>query len=247
MFDKKKVSIDFSQHSYNLLTEHARTTKKSNSAIINDLCQAILPLSDNILKKFGKFCDENLTEAIEEHQSKTGFEALETAKELAQWIALSKFFPYEEENTRKMKRFRLKEGYCIVPQDYIVLDNIFGPPEECMYAGVVESRNSEKYGIPHFLFFCNTKYANYYTDEMEATIYAACAKKFPDFNKYYDMQKDLPLKEAQDQEKVKEWMSLPFFGLFHIVEKGDPLYWNPVTPDYIPPDGAMIIRPTTEK
>lgn len=248
MFDKKKLSIDFSQHSYDLLTKYARENKKSNSLIINELCQAILPLSHDILKKLGKFCRENMAEAASEQQSKTGYEAGEAAKTVSQWISLSKLFPYdEEENTRKMVRFQLKEGHCIVPQDYLVLDDIFGAPEECMYAGVVESRNSQKYGIPHFLFFCNEKYSADYSDEMEATIYDNCRKKFPDFDKYFNMQKTISMEEALDPKIGKEWMGLPCFGLFHIVEKGDPLYWTPITPDFIPPDGAMIIRPKKEE
>ena len=64
-----------------------------------------------------------------------------------------------------MKKVFLKEGYVIFPEDWIILPDIYDSPDKCLYAGVVESRNSEKYKIPHFVFFSNYRYgADYPTD-----------------------------------------------------------------------------------
>ena len=56
------------------------------------------------------------------------------------------------------------------------------------------------------------------------------------------MQINLSAEDEKDMFKVAKWDEAPCFGLFHLVEKGDPVYWNSLSPNYNPPFGAMIIR-----
>lgn len=53
---------------------------------------------------------------------------------------------------------------------------------------------------------------------------------------------DINRTDPKGIELMKKWQDAPEFGLFHIVEKDDPLYWNQVSPNYEPPYGAMIVR-----
>ena len=39
-----------------------------------------------------------------------------------------------------------------------------------------------------------------------------------------------------------EFMAAPSPGLFHLVVKGDPIYWHKHNENYLPPFGALIIR-----
>ncbi len=154
-----------------------------------------------------------------------------------------------------MKRVMLKDGYLIIPKDFIVLQDTVDAAEKCLYAGVVESRNHEKYGIPHFVFFSNYKYGKEFDDELHTKVYEACAKAYPEFKKYFNMQVDIPQQKGgaekwQDPEflaRMEKWDQAPCFGLFAIVEKGDPLYWNSIHPNYEPPYGAMIVRNSKKK
>ncbi len=240
---KKKVSIDFQMPEYILMIDYAKKSNQSNSMIINDLVNTFIPLSTVIRKELCIFCWNRFSETLKKLQEVSGFEVQEIDIEARQWKALAQYFEDEEDFLQTgMRKIMLKEGYCIFPSDWIVLGNIFGAPEECMYAGVVESRNSSIYGIPHFLFFCNKKYAREYDDKLEDKVYAECEKVFPEFKKFYNMQIHLTKEEEKDIEKMNEWSKAPCFGLFHLVEKGDPLYWNALRPDYTPPAGAMIVR-----
>lgn len=242
MFGKKKVSIDFLEPEYALLTEQAKREGKSNSFIVNGLINLFLRLSPEVGSKIGKFCYEQYLKEKENLEKLSGFERDEAQKRMEQYEKLSAYFGYntKAEADPGMKITFLKDGYVQYPKDWIVLQDVFGPADSCMYAGVVESRNSEKYGIPHFIFFSNTKYGKDYTDEMHTKIYDACSKAWPDFGKYFNMQ--VPARYTTDMEYVKKWDAAPCFGLFHIVEKGDPMYWTDSSPDYKPPFGAMIIR-----
>lgn len=244
MHSKKKVSIDFSLPEYKLLIEQAKKNGQSNSCLINELVSTFTPLVPEVKKELAKYCADKYVDCIGELQKVSGYESQDIAILASQWKALSNYFyvNVEELPNTNMQKIQLKDGYCIVPIDYVILGDVCGKPEECLYAGVVESRNSAKYGIPRFLFFCNTKYAREYTDELEAKVYKECEKVFPEFKKYYNMQINLSAEDEKDMFKVAKWDEAPCFGLFHLVEKGDPVYWNSLSPNYNPPFGAMIIR-----
>lgn len=241
---KKKISIDFLLPEYSLLSRQAKANGQSNSCIINELVGTFLPLVPELKKELATYCADKYLECISELQRLSGYESQDIAIVASQWKTLENYFHVNVENlpNTNMKKIQLKDGYCIVPKDFVILGDIFGRPEECLYAGVVESRNSKTYGIPQFLFFCNTKYAREYTDELEAKVYKECEKVFPEFKKLYNMQIDLKPEEENDENRIAEWDKAPRFGMFHLVEKGDPVYWNSLNPNYNPPYGAMIVR-----
>lgn len=243
MFGKKKVSIDFTEPAYALLVSRAKSEGKSNSSLVNCLISLFFRLSPDVAKKIGAFCYSQYIQEKDLLENLAGFERDEAQKKASQFEKLATFFGYDTSSSEADTSMRitfLKDGYVTYPKDWILLGDIFGPADTCMYAGVVESRNAEKLGIPHFIFFCDVKYARDYTDDMETCIYDACAKAYPDFKKFYNSQVTAP--DLNDPKSIDEWKAAPYFSLFHLVEKGDPLYWHEAGPDYSPPYGAMIIR-----
>lgn len=242
MFGKKKVSIDFTEPDYSLLVPRAKEKGKSTSTIVNGLISLFFRISPDVAKKIGSFCYSQYMQEKELLETLSGFERDEAQKRTNQYERLASFFGYDtpSEVDDYMRITFLKKGYAVYPKNWIVLDTVFGPADSCMYAGVVESLNSEKFGIPHFIFFSNVKYADNYSADMEARIYEACAKAYPDFNKFYDSQ--VPDPDLNDPKSIDEWTAAPCFRLFHLVELGDPQYWHETNPDYRPPYGAMIVR-----
>lgn len=260
MFEKKKMSIDFTLPEHRLVKEYADERNESSSSIINSLVATFLPLKPSIKQKLYDFCMDNYGKSINELQNTSSFDEQDAAVEASQWINLARYFKLNDKESEElkgsnMKRVMLKDGYLIIPKDFIVLNDTVAPAEECMYAGVVEARNGSKYGIPHFVFFSNYKYGREYDDELETKVYEACEKAYPDFKKFFNMQIKMPNSASgedwQDPEflkKMDEWDKAPTFALFHIVEKGDPIYWNSINPNYEPPYNAMIVRSNnTEK
>ena len=137
-----------------------------------------------------------------------------------------------------MKTIPVKNGTIICPQDWIVVNPDDANASE--YAGVVECRNANIYGIPHFLFFTDVKYANQYDEQELAHIDELCAQKSQQFAKALNNQVSLIDDPEHPGEylNVKEHLSSPFIGHFHLYEQGDPCY----PAGYKPPYGAMIIR-----
>lgn len=242
---KKKISLDLPQDNLELLMYYCDEHDCNTSSAINNLIYTFLSTSHDVRKELSDFCFERYQDCLIAAESTVGFERDSLSRSAREFKYMSLFYNNHPEHdfiSHKMKRTYLSDGYVIYPSDWIVLPNIFGTASECKYAGVVESRNSIKYGIPHFIFFSDTKYQYEYTDEMEAQVYDACAKVYPRFKELYNLQKELPKLDSPNyREELKEWDSAPKFALFSIVEKGDPLYWDN-DPDYHPPAGAMIIR-----
>ena len=247
IFGKKKVSIDFTEPEYALLADRAKKEGISNSAVVNGMISLFFRISPDVAKKIGNFCYQQYLQEKSTLELLSGFDRDEAQKRMTQFGKISSYFGYDtpSEKDNSMKITFLKNGYVTYPKDWIVLDNVFGSAENCMYAGCVESRNSKKFGIPHFIFFCDMKYGKDYTDEMSEKIYSACAKAYPKFREFYNMEQPMP--DPHDKEALQRWNEAPCFGLFHIVEKGDPIYWHDADPDYQPPYGAVIIRDDEDK
>ena len=127
----------------------------------------------------------------------------------------------------------LKEGYITIPSDWIVLN----PEEagECMYAGIVECRNHERYGIPHFVFFTNIRCACDYSKQYIQQIDEMCTKVWPDFKDVMEKQIELiPDPNHQGRFLNEEaFFSAPIIGHFNMYEQGE--ISNP-------PFGSMIVR-----
>lgn len=246
MFEKTKVSIDFTRPEYELVKAEAKRKEVSNSSVINGLVAHFLTLSDMMKYRLSKFCDEQFLKGIEEYQNGS-IDELEVY-ELNQWKKLSDFFRVDTENieTEKKRKLQLKNGYVVFPSRYLYLEEV-GKAQEHNYVGVLSCQNGLKYDVPTFIFACDFKYAREYTDELEEAVYEEAKKAWPRFSEIFNMQDDYDsVRDGFDIERFNKWKEAPCFGFFHIVEKGDPLYWNSINPNYQPPDGAMIVRTIKE-
>lgn len=144
-----------------------------------------------------------------------------------------------------LTKYPLKDGVLICPDDWIVLN----PAEACnmKYAGVIECRNSEDFGIehfgkpiPHFLFFSNKKYGKEFDGAYTDRIDQLCAAVWPNFQIVLDNKVEAiydPINRAQ-LLNCDAWRTAPTIGHFSIYEQGDPTFG----PNYEPPLGARIIR-----
>jgi hypothetical protein len=141
-----------------------------------------------------------------------------------------------------MKKIKLADGYLIIPSDWIVVNP--EQAENCRYAAVIECRNSEKYGVPHFIYFNNYQYGNQYTDSMEEHFYSLCRKAWSRFTEIEELNmknKLVPDPENKGQYlNAEAHLAAPIIGLFSIEEQGE----NPVND---PPYGAMIVRTNADE
>ena len=136
-----------------------------------------------------------------------------------------------------MKKIEIADGYLIIPSDWIVVN-----PEQaksCRYAAVLECKNSERYNVPHFIYFNNYKYANEYTESLEKDFYKLCEKNWDRFSDIEKLSNDNQLRPDPEHEgqylNLDEYLASPIIGLFSIEEENEDS-----NEEY--PFGARIVR-----
>lgn len=227
---KKKVSIDFTEDAYQLLSERAQKIGVSNSVLVNFLVETFLGMSDTQKKWLVRFCIERLRDENNKVVS-NDFEIQERTRKIKQYSDIINFFAKYDKTMvlENMDKIDMANGYIIYPEDWIVLD--YQKPEWCEYAGVVSIRNNHVYNVPIFLFFSDTKIKDLSKDEEEA-IYRKCIGKYPDFRKILTMQVTLAYDSEGNLLNGELWDKAPTIGIFQIAEYGK---------DNVYPYGAMVV------
>ena len=90
------------------------------------------------------------------------------------------------------------------------------------------------------MFFCNKKYSSEYDAYFCQNINRLCVDVWPEFQVIIDNQVE-PIDDPDKPyliKNVEEWEAAPTIGYFAIYVQGDSKY----PPDYVPVDGAKIIR-----
>ena len=252
--DTKRTSFDLSIENSSNLGKFSEKMGSSYSLVVNYMLRIFLAMKPEIKEELADFLSLRMSDLSDEMKTMSEFEKQEAKQKMIQYQELAYFFSEGQEPTSKktdgMRKVYLKEGYVLIPEseNWIILDN-FSKPSECMYAGVVETREpldgKKKYRAKHFVFFTNYKYGKDYPADLDDKIYAACCEKDSSFKDVLNAVVN-PIYEGKEvlanMKNIDEYKAAPCPGLFHIVEQGDPLYWNEHEPDYKPPFGIMIIR-----
>lgn len=245
---RKRLSVDFWEPVYSMVVHSAKKQGRSGSYVVNKTLETILSLTPDIRKELALFCNEQYVDSCR----RGGFDEQESRK----WRSLKELFELESISLadRNMTTIPIKDGIVTFPSDWVILD--VGNSVECMYAGVVEIKNDEKYtrdgkSLPHMLFYCNYKYANDYPNSLKNDIYSAIKRLYPEFSRiiqdeptieeYYSVN----YKTKEGRAKGKELASRPAVGLFALPEYLDPIYWNSSSPNFEPVLGAMVVRSDT--
>ena len=243
----QRTSVDLRVDNFNALKDYAEQVGSTYGRVINDLIRTFLRLPESVKDDLADYCREKYLE-IDTLKTYGYSQSADAYRPFYAYEDLSDFFSKGRKSVPYgMRRIYLKDGYLICPNNWIVLQDAFGEkPENCMYAGVVEARNSEKYGIPHFVFFNDIPYDQGYTDKDEEKVYNACIKAWPRFKEILNMQVPPPTISPKDEgymEAAEKHLASPFVGMFHITGSDDPMQKLLNRPD---PFGCMIIRDGTK-
>lgn len=235
----KKMSIDFETEIADMVEKlKKKAPVASNSTVVNGLTGPLLGASDEVkydiclvLKKHINDADENDSgegNGFHRIQEKTQRKNLETLLFLIE-ASMSGKFPKEYD---AMKTVSLKNGILVVPRDWILLD--LERPEECEYAGVLETRNGAAYGIPeHYVFFLK-KPVKEMSALDETGVVEYCRKINPEYDRVLSEKTVKPvLAEDGRVLNLQEYQASPIPGCFPVPEQ---------KPGEEYPYGAKIIR-----
>lgn len=251
----KRTAFDLDVENSDRFKDFSEKMGTNFSRAMNYLLRIQLSLNPEVKKIMADFCNQQIADLRESMKEMSDFEKQDALQIQRQFQELAYFYSLGLDATQTrggtpMKKVYLKEGYVLIPStsDWVLLDN-YKNPAECMYAGVVETREpldgKKKYNPKHYVYCCNYQYGKDYPTDMDEEVYAAICEKDPSFKEILNAVV-LPQYNGKEcfanMTNVEEYKSAPCPGMFHIVEQGDPTYWNNANPDYEPPFGCMIIR-----
>ena len=211
--------------------------------MLNFILRKLCMMPPKIKEAFIRFCKSQARELEKQIKVAEEFEKAELQQEKKHYLEIARIINDGSEVTideeqPEMIEIEIKDGILIIPEDWIIVN-----PEEAKkhrYAAVLECRNSAKFGIPHFIMYCDYKYGNEYPDEFDKKFKALCRKAWPDFKeKVEDKQVKAILKEnGKGYVNGDQFMAAPNIGIFHIWESDD----EHLEAYGEPPYGSMIVR-----
>ena len=233
-----KFSVDVSGENKKYLDELTDNLGMKYGPSINLIISVFAGMPKDIKATILGFCEEKYRELTSYQKVADEMEKAELENKKEWYLTIARLMNKGRDIVIKhedaMRKIEIKNGYLIIPADWIILN-----PEQakyCMYAGVLECRNSARYGIPHFVFFSDTKYACDYDALLYEHIQEMCTKAWPD---YKALVLDRQVKLIMDPDRpgqylnAQDFMEAPTIGHFHISESSE---------CDNPPCGAVIVR-----
>lgn len=110
-----------------------------------------------------------------------------------------------------MKRINLKNGFAVVPDDCIVVDQT--KTESSDYAGIVVEKNGT---IPHYLVFFDHPVSECTDDDVDS-VFAFLGRQYPEVEKVRKREIKAKFRNGR-LVNAEEWKAAPCLGLFTIRE-----------------------------
>lgn len=224
--EKKRTTLDLTPENYTILSGIASKYDITFGEAVGLLIRLFISMP-GICRKDLLFFSRNQLRQILMLDNMTGaMEAGENERAIHDYQTISYFFesgilPLSDNSKANMDRIYLKYGYVEHPADWIHLPDVLGKDEECMYAGVIETRNGNKYGVPHFVFASPYKHGREYTDADERKVFDAAIKAWPQFKEILNKHVKAVYGENGLIENEKEYMEAPYSGIFAIYSEDD--------------------------
>lgn len=247
---KQRTTLDLTPENHKILSEIAEKYGLSFGEVVGLLIRLFISMP-GICRKDLLFFSRNQLRQILMIDNMTGeMGAGESEKAIHDYQTISYFFesgilPISGDTKANMDRIYLKDGYVEYPTDWIHLPDVLGKDNECMYAGVIETRNGNKYGVPHFVFASPHKHGREYTDADERKIFDAAIKAWPEFKEILNKHVKAVYSDNGLIVNEKEYMEAPFSGIFAIYSEDD--IEMKILHHGEPPYGTKIVRERKEE
>lgn len=239
-----KISFNPSNDNYFILQDARNRTALPLTTILNNYIDFTTSLDPSIKNPLIEYIDQEIDsrKKLQSHESQLMAQNLEI--QITQLIGLKNLLINYSivKETKHLKRINLKEGYLQYPGDWILVN-----PDDAykyMRAYVVECRNSEKYNIPHFIYFDDLRERD---KEFYNIVENAIVEIYPDFQKIIDSQisaeyKDGEAKTYYNITNKEAYFSAPAVGIFLVETLPEIREMRLRDPKYVPPANIQIIK-----
>lgn len=239
----KKLSIDLTDNNFQILQKLKRNSKIPYGQAINDLITTFADTPEKVRKEILQVIIQRLRLIRQQIDTTGRYEAESLAMEYAAYMDVARIFnewKYLDESVLDpkptMKKIKLKDGYLICPENWILLNQ--DDCNSCSYAAAVEIHNAT---LPYFIWINNYEKADEYTEQDCSTVQKLCEEAYPDFKKMVSDKMIDPIPDPDhpgNYLNLNEWLAAPSIGIYSIYVDGDEAYGS----DYDPPFGTKIIR-----
>lgn len=237
MIGKTKLTLDIDSENKKTLENIKKHSSESYGSTINFLV-SLCPKKGIIQKELYDFCVDKIKMLLRSNETAGGFQLMQNRKKIEAYMHLITILDagitpdiQQLSNQPQMLEIPIKDGSVIYPDRWIVLND--EDAAKSITAGVVECRNSSKYGIPTFLFFTNL-HASEYTEEFEHHIYDCIQKKWPKWSDILQKQVKIHYDKNRIPTNTDEYLSAPTIGFFELYSDTD------LITDPEPPEGSYI-------
>lgn len=223
---KKRTTLDLTPENYTILSGIASKFEISFGEAVGLLIRLFISMPAICRKDLLSFSRNQLRQILMIDNLTGAMEAGENERAIHDYQTISYFFesgilPLSESNKVNMDRIYLKNGYVEYPSNWIHLPDVLGKDSECMYAGVIETRNGNKYGVPHFVFASPHKHGREYTNADERKVFDAAIKAWPQFKEILNKHVKAVYGENGLIINEKEYMEAPYSAIFAVYAEDD--------------------------
>lgn len=239
---KVKTTVSFTPSNIKVATCEAKKIGTTFARYTNYLVSLALDIPLQVQGEVSAFCSAQASVVDEQNSLYWMYRARkiqDSYKELAVFWAQKS--PYNSEKATSLKKIEMKNGYIVYPSDWVVLDGVQCDAKDSVRACVIEVKNGQKYGMPHFLFFTNKDLGNPFTKDEENSVYLGCIKAVPNFVEVLRDgvdQPTMPITDPRYKEASERFLASPIPGIFYIPATDDPYYYMQDEP----PFGCRIVR-----
>lgn len=254
---KSKLTIDLKDENKIILENLKNETGNAYGSTINDLIKTFAYLPANVKKEFMFFASSKIRRLYREMEGAGELNAQVLSAEIHAYSLVRDYFKEGElplvdrsDIDSTLIKVFIKDGIFVCPSTYILLN--YEEAKDSPYACIVECRNSKTFGykhfgepIPHFVYFCSTKYAENYDNSFCEMVKKACVRVWPKFDQVLESQVE-PIDDPDNFGEIlnaEQWYDAPTIGLFAAYEQGDTKFG----PKYKPPAGVHIVRMTKRR
>lgn len=241
----QKLSIDLKPENRKILQELKNERGWPYGTTINTLISTFCDIPEKVSQEMLDVIEVKLKELYKRLDKAEAFETQALIREREVYNSMATFFnkgltvsAETIEQTPTMQKIQIKDSYLVIPNDWIVLNP--EDADDAYYAGVIEVRHHEKYGVPYMVVLLKEKHFYTYAKNHEEWIYARCQQAWEGFANILSMQVkpvDDPTRPGYKLNEA-EWAAAPNIYYYDIYVNDDRKYGR----RYKTPYGAQIVR-----
>ena len=214
----KKTTIDINDNNYEMIKEQKKKSGYRITDTVNAALATTIDATYRMKDALAATCIEIVIRCNRDMTTASRFEkdelyrTIEKAKQMYE-LLMYKPMPADALKNYGLVRYDISDGYIIVPDEWLFINADKMKSEEYKYPFILEFRNDQRYGIPHFVYLHDSDIMS--KDDCERALNKA-VKVFPKLSDILKLRVEPIYKDSKKIEMLNrdEWLTAPTPGFF---------------------------------